>query len=540
MIEMRGDEPVAGVRVGRHSVLDHQNSGGKSSNVAIMAGIFLLLAGTGTAGFFGWRHYVTDPARPDPAKIADVSPTTGAKPSQPPAPEPPITQMETNGQQAAAVRQAALPVKPAPSDPPPTITPPTPVLPSQSGPSQGRPNIPSGASPAQVFALLSKAGGIVLDPNTPPEMYHNARVWEARGQAAEARRAYGQMAGLGVEAIDAHMRFAAILRAQDGRAGAREVYAALADGKGGRAASLVHALQFNGADRRAKVIAFAAAHPTYAPAHMLAAREYSADRLGAQTLQDKRKQMAAFKSFLQAEDDGTLPRFFMDHSVLAEWVDEARKNHSVLEKYFKTAVLKPVVSYMRSNQGWMGNISLPEASTAISVRLGDTGDFKPTGTYPHIDQRTGRPMANPSFELPPNAAATTVHVRYRDANDVEQGPFALRFDPSGALISGQKDILERFSNGWIAFGKEDVQRRLLYFTHLVSYRCAIASAVIGMDDGPLDKELPIPACDMADPHAIPRNFLPYLRISPAVRSVRVQLTYADGSKSEPRTFARNP
>ena len=41
----------------------------------------------------------------------------------------------------------------------------------------------------------------------------------------------------------------------------------------------MHALQFEGAERRAKVEALAAAHPDYPPAHSFLAEEYSEDRI---------------------------------------------------------------------------------------------------------------------------------------------------------------------------------------------------------------------------------------------------------------------
>ena len=372
--------------------------------------------------------------------------------------------------------------------------------------------------------FLAKSGGLVQDAKTAPELYHNARIWEARGQAAEARSSYGKLAMLGSDAIDASLRYAAIIRAQDGRAGAREVYSVLAGGTGGRVADLVHALQFSGAERRTKVAAFAAKHPAYAPAHLLLAREFSADRLGSQTLADKRKQFAALTNFLKAEDEGTLPKFFMDQSVLTQWVDEARKTHALLDKYFKTAVLKPIASFMRSNQSWMVNVSLPEAATSIAYRIGDNGPFKTTGTFPHIDQRTGRPMPNPSFEMPPGAQAAKLHIRYRDSNDIEQGPYILEFEPRGALIRSQRDILERFSSSWVVFGGEHVQASLLYFTHLLSYRCAISKAIIGFGDGALDRELPIPPCNMNDPHSIGDGIKVYLTIPRDLQNVRVQLT----------------
>src|SRR3712207_7673733 len=51
-------------------------------------------------------------------------------------------------------------------------------------------------NPAETFAQLSRQGGILPEPKTAPELYHNARLYEARGDPAAARRAYHALASI--------------------------------------------------------------------------------------------------------------------------------------------------------------------------------------------------------------------------------------------------------------------------------------------------------------------------------------------------------
>ena len=141
----------------------------------------------------------------------------------------------------------------------------------------------------------------------------------------------------------------------------------------------------------------------------------------------------------------------------------------------------------------------------------------------------------PSFELPAEQSPTPIYVMYDDARGHTAGPFVINFDPKLALPAGQRDILERTSNGWVSFHPDG---ELLYFTSLVSYRCAIERAVMGFDGGPLDTSLPLPECDEKNPHTIPPDMKPYLTIPKSVRAVSVQLTYFDGSQSAVKTFRR--
>jgi class 3 adenylate cyclase len=479
-----------------------------------------LLVGAGilAAAVFGVVIFGPSPSAPPiaPPKQAEA----------PVRPGEPIRQAETAPKQPEPTKQVETPPKPAepakePARTEPTAQPPQPPLP---------------ADPAEAFAKLAQQGGILPNARTAPELYHNARIHEERGEPAQARRAYQALASLGTDYVDPHLRYAALLRVQDGRAGARQLYAGLMREKPARPLGLVHALQLEGAERRAKVEAFANANPDYAPAHYLLAEEHSEDRIGTQTLTDRRLEFDALERFLDAEAQGRLQPFFLDQSLLGQWLDKARKRKAAIESFFQSAPTKPTASFTRSNSGWTAAFALPEAATALAVRVGEAGEFKSTGFAQGADQRTGKPAPLPTIELPPGQERTTLYVRYDDATGRTAGPFPIAFDPQAALVASQREVLERFPNAWVAFRAD--MPNVLYYTHLISYRCAIEHAEMGLDEGPLVIDLPLPPCDETNPHAVPADMRPYAHLPKGVRSVSVQLTYADGTQSEVRSFRR--
>jgi hypothetical protein len=79
---------------------------------------------------------------------------------------------------------------------------------------------------------------------------------------------------------------------------------------------------------------------------------------------------------------------------------------------------------------------------------------------------------------------------------------------------------------------------LVYYTHLMSYRCAIRQVRIGIDTSMPDKVLTMPACNMKDPISIPSDASPYLKLPSSTQFVSVELTYRDGSVSEIKSFRR--
>jgi hypothetical protein len=108
-----------------------------------------------------------------------------------------------------------------------------------------------------------------------------------------------------------------------------------------------------------------------------------------------------------------------------------------------------------------------------------------------------------------------------------QGPFPIKFDPEAALIHDQRKILDMTANGWLSF--REFNGLLVYYTQLMSYRCAFREARVGIDTAVPDKVLKMPPCDIKDPSAIPHEAVPYLKLPAETKSVSVELTYRDAA-----------
>ncbi|MGE0611107.1 MAG: caspase domain-containing protein [Hyphomicrobiales bacterium] len=194
----------------------------------------------------------------------------------------------------------------------------------------------------------------------------------------------------------------------------------------------------------------------------------------------------------------------------------------------------PLVNFTRSNSGWMVNVSLPEAATQFGYRVGENGEFVDAGFQDFLDQRTGQRMPKTYFELPPDQAATTIYVTWRDRRGEQADVYPIRFSPDGALADGQKKILDQMWTSWISF--REWRGMQVYFTHLVSYRCAIKEVRYGYNDGPTDRLFRLPPCDPANPHGVPEKATLLMPVPPKTAYMTVQLTYHDGAQSQVRRF----
>ncbi len=202
----------------------------------------------------------------------------------------------------------------------------------------------------------------------------------------------------------------------------------------------------------------------------------------------------------------------------------------------KDSVNAPIAAFSRHNGGWTITFSIADPTLGISWRMGDAGDFRETGFIDTLDPRTRKRMPNPSIELPADAQGGTIQVRYVDTSGDMQGPFPIRFDPEAALIRDQRKILDMTATSWLSF--REFNGLLVYYTHLMSYRCAIREVRVGIDSAVPDRVLKMPPCDPRDPSVIPHDAQPYLKLAPSTQSVSVELTYRDGSVSEIKSFRR--
>ena len=200
------------------------------------------------------------------------------------------------------------------------------------------------------------------------------------------------------------------------------------------------------------------------------------------------------------------------------------------------SVNAPIAMFSRHNGGWTVVFSILDPTLGISWRMGDAGEFRETGFLDTLDPRTRKRMPNPSIELAADAPAATIQVRYVDTSGELQGPLPIKFDPEAALIHDQRKILDMTATSWLSF--REFNGLLVYYTHLMSYRCAIREVRVGIDSAVPDKVLKMPPCDPRDPSVIPHDAQPYLRLAPSTQFVSVELTYRDGSVSEIRSFRR--
>ncbi len=208
---------------------------------------------------------------------------------------------------------------------------------------------------AQRFDSLSSDRGLIKNPKTPEEHYHNARVHELGGNFSAARKEYTEYLSSNLEALDPWLSYSAMLKSAEGKAGAVETLRYFGDKLTPPTVSYQTALAMlaEGDARLEKLQALAASHPDFGPLAWLISQEYSEARRGDQTLADQRGEKEWLERFRAAHAAGKFEKFFLDKKEAQKWIEAAEARWAKLLSTPERVLENPVtLTAQLSGSGW--------------------------------------------------------------------------------------------------------------------------------------------------------------------------------------------
>ncbi|MFK7829725.1 MAG: hypothetical protein AB8B57_08115 [Congregibacter sp.] len=380
------------------------------------------------------------------------------------------------------------------------------------------------------------SGGVIDRPRSPEDFYQNARLHELAGDYSAARRSYLEYFRADLPLLDPHLRFLAFLKVQEGTAGARETYYALMQGKVGGVQEYVRNLLLETPQRIAGIAAYADNNPDYAPAYYHLSLEYSLARLGSQTLAARRAEKAWLTKFQAADDAGDLLKHVIDQSLVDEWRNDASMRLQSINAMGDGVLDKPVsMTWGVNNSGYTGTVTIAEPALELLWNIRDEGEPRSTGESGAMSPQTGKPAPQLFISLPASQPDATLELRYRDANNELQGPFNFAFAGGKQSEDANRRVLEATTSSWLSFRDYD-GKRLLYFTHLMSYRGSIESIHYAVNNSDPIKQFRFPVWRSSGLAPIDETTPTYITVPRSTRYVTVQITYKDASQSDVQRF----
>lgn len=314
------------------------------------------------------------------------------------------------------------------------------------------------------FASLQQ-GSLIANPTTPLEWYSNARLYQLRGDTANAIKAYEGYLPFRLEYVDPLFEYSALLKATEGIARAREIVgAALKANPSSAALDLAAARLLDDPDARvARLLALRARAPGFGPVLWELGYEY--DRaLGASATADLLKKQGEAYGQLFALEDATqgYTRYFIDKAQAEKNLTTAHERASALTQA-RRVIGQLDVLVMQYNDGVQFIVTLTESG--VQKLLFDIDNPKPARETGHVTVGASS-FPNPTIgKLKVPVGKHTLYLQYIDANGTPSEVFSKEFTVRAVFGNFQQQPVDLSTNkfpGTFLIGVADVPIEQLY------------------------------------------------------------------------------
>jgi len=230
------------------------------------------------------------------------------------------------------------------------------------------------------FASLDKRGGLIADPRSPAQWYHNARMHEMNADFGKARSAYRRLLEYDLNFVDLFLRYNNLLKTQDGPVLALEKSNSLALKWPNPSTRIAAALLNPREERMQRLNALRREEPDYGPAIYFKSLEFSEGKTGRQTLVDKEREKGLLEELFSAHAKGNFLRFYLDKHMGEAHLQEA-KVRMAKAKWIGEEVLHAPVAiaypfYIPLFKQWTIAIKLEDMANIASVSYSLSDDAK--------------------------------------------------------------------------------------------------------------------------------------------------------------------
>lgn len=382
---------------------------------------------------------------------------------------------------------------------------------------------------------VARLGGIIDQPESIADFLNNADVYERRGDLLNARKMYERAIAQNVEAVDVHEKYAAILKAQEGLLGAREIYADLAATHPANPTVLLAAAKLGPQpEREDKLEAIAADFPVFGPVHYEMALMLGFEEAGMLTPAEAQRLGERAQAFMAADTQGHIERWYIDRSVLEAIRSRMRIDLARAESFAKAfgqtlVKLEPTLWYGK----WNLRISLAGGANDVYVKMPGHDDFELQDVFGRVNGL----IYTLDMSLPGDTEPFYFEVKFDDEKGESQGPFELFFDPEPHYIGVNKEILLRDRAQWVIsylVDRSEYDQPDIYFIDMsfpFDYHCSITKFEYGLDTETPDIEIPVPECTTDNYRRLdddPEGSA--LELSESVDLVSVRVTFTDGEE----------
>ncbi|MCC6643898.1 hypothetical protein IT411_04055 [Candidatus Peregrinibacteria bacterium] len=273
--------------------------------------------------------------------------------------------------------------------------------------------------------------GIINNPQSYNDYYHNARVQELSGNLLEARKAYEKYFETNLGYYDPYLSYAQIIKAIEGPSSVGEFLGKLRDKYSDNpAAALIYAVNKSAReDKEFLLNELTKKFPDYGPIYFAQLELYSYKESGVPTLAEQAKAQEALGKLQDLEKKQQFSQFFIDKKLLAEKEEFIKSQASMADSYYGSMTKNPIDFKIEYVNGSVSMSFVPmEMVKKIFYRVDGEGEFKDTGSMGIAMPGSTESLPNYNAIEPLEVGKHVVEVKYVDVKDKESPVYKFDFE----------------------------------------------------------------------------------------------------------------
>jgi len=303
--------------------------------------------------------------------------------------------------------------------------------------------------------------GLVSNPVTPNDYYHNARIQEINGNLIEAKKNYEKYFESNMEYVDPYTSYAMILKNLEGPNSSREIMGKMReDHSESPSMNLAYIMMKDDRDDRLVLLQqLAQKDPEYGPVYMAIADQYSYKEAGMPTNEERRKEREALQKVLDLEKEQKFSKFYIDKKESETKLAWAQQELKLMEGTMGGMLDNPVSFTIEYVNNSVSIAFVPtELVKKIFYRVDGKGEFKDTGSMGVSMAGQTDPLPNYQVMEPMTVGDHTVEMKYIDMKGQESQvythPFTiepLKIQANPYKMIDPKTGKEQYMIFWSAF-----------------------------------------------------------------------------------------
>ncbi|MCM8525554.1 MAG: serine/threonine protein kinase [Lentisphaeraceae bacterium] len=377
--------------------------------------------------------------------------------------------------------------------------------------------------------------------NGGENLYRQAKNYLDSGNYLKSKTLFSDFFSNNPHLVDAHLDYSVLLKQMEGIEGAREEYRLWSEKSKNPSVSLAYLLLLNKEKKATAKEAFEQNYPDFGPYYYYTSLDWIKDPVG-QTFAEKREELRLLQKFKEVDSQGKFLKYFADRALVDSTREDADRrlkkltqiqkdleNPVELQVGFGAAPQNPSVIIGESSRNRrIINIQLNMKDyinvKEIFYKYPGMKEFASTGLS--LDPRSS-PKLNFSISSP--ESKMIIEIKYLDRKGLINGPYKLEFDPLKKEVEASKRFVASVRENLVMYRDYD-NRLLFYFTTLLTYSKGMKEIRYSVDKNSLDINLKF---DPLNPYE-----MPYVELPNSTKTVFIQITYKDDSKSEILEFPK--